>query len=63
MTLTGAEREDLAQLLVRMARGIAAALGHDPDNPQVDQVIRDQFQAGHEWLVLQQTERDVNGPA
>jgi hypothetical protein len=60
MTMTGAEREDLAQLLVRVARGIAAALGRDPDDPDVDQVIRDQFRDGHEWLVIQQAERDVS---
>ena len=61
MTLTGAEREDLAQLLLRMARGIAAALGHNPDDPDVDQVIRDQFRDGYERLVIQQTERDLGG--
>jgi hypothetical protein len=52
-------QEDLAVLLVRVGRGIAAGLGHDPDDPEVDKVIRDQFRDGYEWLVIRQAERDV----
>ena len=61
MALNAAEQERLAQVLMRIARGIAVGLGHDPDDPQVAEVIGQQFREGYEWIVLAQTEDDVTG--
>lgn len=59
MGLSPEQQDDLTEGLTLLAYGIAAALGHDPDDPEVGQKIIGEFRKAYEWIVLRQTERDV----
>lgn len=51
--MTPAEGEILVGLLLRICRGVAARLGHDPGDPAVDRVIEEEMNTGCDWLVTE----------
>ena len=53
------DRELMALMLMRLARDIAARLGHDPDEESVDTTLREAMAGAHEFLVIAQCERDM----
>jgi hypothetical protein len=53
------DRELMALMLTRLARDIAARLGHDPDEESVDAALREAMADAHEFLVIAQCERDM----
>jgi hypothetical protein len=57
--MAATDSEILTATLVRLVRDIVAALGHDPDDDSVEQVITGAMGRAHQFLVIQQYERDV----
>jgi hypothetical protein len=54
--VTPAEQEIFTGLLLRLCRGVAARLGHDPNDPAVDQAVTEELRTGYDWLVTEQIE-------
>ena len=52
--MTPAEQEIFTGLLLRLCRGVAARLGHDPDDPAVEQAVIAEMRTGYDWLVTEQ---------
>jgi hypothetical protein len=54
--VTPAEQEIFTGLLLRLCRGVAARLGHDPGDPAVDLAVTEELRTGYDWLVTEQIE-------
>ena len=54
--MTPAEGEIFTGLLLRLCRGVAARLGHDPGDPAVEQAVVEELRTSYDWLVTEQIE-------